>query len=389
MTLSQYYESVYRPWRHAKAAPDTIHQHRWIITSMSKFAKHDLLLEEITPQFLRAWSIWAQANGFNLRSCELYCTLTRSIVRHADPSSWPLPGNREAAWKDSSEGTLLSFVRNVYALERVVEPRTIKQLEYCVFALGEFLGKAPTIADLTSDNLNRYLMAYAQGHKPETVKSKRRGLLTIWRALYEAELIEQYPRRIRKSKPIARIIIAWTPADVEKVFQQAGKLKSKFRKSGVPKRLYWQLLILLAYETGMRRGDCLDVELDEIPPNGIFQRVQNKTANLITCELSPQAMALVGEVLKYRVKKLDGLCELRAITKEFSSLVHRAKLRGTFKYIRRAGATAVEKAQPGAAQQFLGHKTPGLAMQFYIDQSQLMTQRPKPPAIGGKGGDHA
>jgi len=385
-TLSQYYESVYRPWKHDKAKPATISQHRWIITSLSNFAEHDVTIEEITPQFLRAWSIWAQANGFTIPSCELYCTLTRSIVRDADPSSWPLPGNREALWKDASEGTLLAFVRNVYALERVIEHTTVLQYEYCIYAFGEFLLRAPVADDLTSENLNRFLISYAKDHKPETVRGKRRGLLTIWRAMYEAELIDNFPRRVRKLKPQHRVIVAWTPADVELLFKTAGELKGICLRFLLPKRIYWQLLIILAYETGMRLGDCRGLELRQIPTDGIFTKIQHKTGHVITCELSPLAMSLVQQAVALGVPSLVGIIDKRQVLREFQRLRDRASLQGTFRFIRRAGATAVEKLQPGAATKFLGHKTPGLAMQHYVDQSQLMQQRPKPPAIGGKGG---
>lgn len=386
-TLSHYYETVYRPWKHHGARYDTMKLHRTAIGSLEKFVKAAIKPTKIDQTLLDDWRAWLMRRGYEPESADCYVSLVRRVCRHAEPKKWPAIGTN-AVWYSDKPGTLLHYLRCTYATERAIGESTITQLGYALIQFGRFLGRAPTADDLTSENLNRFLAEYEKCNRPETVRGKRRMILTIWRAMFEAELVKDPPRRIRAVKPQQRIVTAWTHQEVERLYAQAGRSRRRFARNDVMKRDYFQLLISVAYETGLRFGDCLTVDLTKIPPDGVFQWVQSKTGNLLTCELSQQAMTLVGRV-RHSMRRLGEPVGRRQIARQFMRLVREAGLVGSFKYLRRAGATAVETEQAGAATRFLGHKTSGLAMQCYVDQSQLMQQRPKPPAIGGSAGELA
>ena len=72
----------------------------------------------------------------------------------------------------------------------------------------------------------------------------------------------------------------------------------------------------------------------------------------------------------------------RHFSNMFTQIVKAAGIRpGTLKWLRRASATAVEAEQPGAAMAHLGHRTPGLAYQSYVDPRQLGFNRASPPKL--------
>ena len=135
-------------------------------------------------------------------------------------------------------------------------------------------------------------------------------------------------------------------------------------------------LILVGYETGLRLGDLL--RLPTVDRNGRFSIVQSKTGDVITCQLSAEAVDAVrlgGEVFSW---------PRRRIQERFTALLVRCGLSGSIKRLRATGATWCEVTEPGSAAAYLGHKTPGLALKHYIDPRHLSRTKPLPPPLYGR-----
>jgi hypothetical protein len=54
---------------------------------------------------------------------------------------------------------------------------------------------------------------------------------------------------------------------------------------------------------------------------------------------------------------------------------------GSGKWLRRSAATHVEMQEPGKAQWFLAHRSPGMAVRHYLDQRQLAGATTRPPSV--------
>jgi hypothetical protein len=84
--------------------------------------------------------------------------------------------------------------------------------------------------------------------------------------------------------------------------------------------------------------------------------------------------------------------QLRKLYRDYKQLRKIAGLptgrRNAFQKLRRTSATFVERETPGAATQHLGHRSPQLAQQHYVDRS--IAHKPRlPPRIGGEAGKAA
>lgn len=349
-------------------------------------------------QRFEAWLVSEQLNPETIRQ---YLIRLRAVLHHARPKRWPKP-KRGCRTADSSSpkadaaenlrqanqhtpGTVLHYLFNVYALEHNIGKSGISQLAWSAAAFGKFLGRDARPADFTSENLNRFLIDSLPRQALATVHSRRRTLLTIWRSLYEAGEISEYPRRIRKLPAQRKLPEAWTVEQVERLLTCVNATSGKFRGFGVPKSEFFRAFMLIGWELGLRLGDILALKFTDVSPDGVVSITQHKTGFPIVCELSPLALTAIEDVKRYGVGHLGEVCKPRKVMHNFQLIVKRAGLKGTAKFLRRSGATAVEIAKPGAATLFLGHRTPDLAMKHYVDPRQLQVNRPKPPQIGGNG----
>ena len=75
------------------------------------------------------------------------------------------------------------------------------------------------------------------------------------------------------------------------------------------------------------------------------------------------------------------VCQRRQAMRLMREHLDRCGLDGTSKWLRRSGATHIEMAEPGKATMHLGHRTPTLAAQSYIDWAQVRRITPRTPLL--------
>lgn len=192
---------------------------------------------------------------------------------------------------------------------------------------------------------------------------------------YDTDLL---PRVKQKKLPT----IAWTEKEVLKLYKCATRCNKRFQ-TGCPERLYWQTFILVGYETGIRLGDLLTLNIDQVRGNRLYI-THSKTGVASAKCISKEATCRVHKMICLSTNDtvLGWALSRKYVTIKFASLVRNAGLSGTIKYLRRSGATHCEKHQPGSASRFLGHISgQALARRNYIDWTQLSDSIPRPPAL--------
>ena len=134
---------------------------------------------------------------------------------------------------------------------------------------------------------------------------------------------------------------------------------------------------------------------DMIGPNGVVAFSQHKTGRVVIGRLSESTLEVLRSSLAYLPRDLvtPWDCSHETFTDQMRTLVTKAGIRaGTWKWLRKSGATDVELQSPGSATRHLGH-APGstIAARHYIDPailhrefvspSQLPSQLPKCPTL--------
>ena len=260
-----------------------------------------------------------------------------------------------------------------------VSPGHARQLLVSVRAWEQFAGQPLLVRDLADEPLNAYLDWLRKHRAPDTVRTRRGNLLILWHWAYQEGLTDVAPRRIRRLRRIPRQPQAWTVAEVRKLIATAESLPGCFHRTVRRRATWWSSLIRSGYDTGLRLGDLLRLRTVEVGP--LLSLVQHKTVRPIVLQLRPATLAAIDQTLADEARDL--VWPLWGTEETFFGhmrvLVAAAGIRtGTFRWLRKAAATACERVQPGSGTVLLGHAHRSTTEQWYIDRSQLEVP-PLPP----------
>ncbi len=267
--------------------------------------------------------------------------------------------------------TLTEFFKNVYRPLRMIDasPATAQQYEVAIARFSAFLKRPATLADLTETTIAEWMAAgRAAKLAPATVNSRRRMLVTLWRFAKRKRLIDRdTPEDLENVEPLRepkRVPTAWTLAELERLLKSCRLARGRF--AGVPAAAWWTALVLVMYDTGLRRSAVFAIRFEEIDfaekllrvpaermKNGVEQwyRLSDQTIAAILESLPPQRALL----FPFPFTQEHGLYS------RFRFILRRAGLPFTrkdmFHKIRRTTASHIAAAQgKAAAFQQLGHQ---------------------------------
>ena len=274
----------------------------------------------------------------------------------------------------SGPATLSAYAAN-YNLLRDVRPETVRQYEITARLFEAWAGHPVQLVELDEASVSAWLRDYAaSGVVPETVRSKKVGLLALWRAAADEGLCEPPTRRIRSVKCPYKPPTCWTIEEVSALLTACQGLQ-RWHRTGLRRSSWFALAIRLAWDTGLRQGDQWRLPVADVRPDGAVGLVQSKTGRPVLCQLSSSTVEALRVSLEVAPRALatPWLASHETFDAQFSLLVKKAGIRpGTWKWLRRASATDVEIQRPGAATAHLGH-VPGsrIAERSYIDPAQF------------------
>jgi hypothetical protein len=229
---------------------------------------------------------------------------------------------------------------------------------------------------LSEEAINSFLESLVE-IAPRTVVSYRQSFLALWRAAADEDLAP-YPnaRRIRRPKLPPLVVECYTVSEVNRLVKAARQLVGRVPRSHVKRRDYWPALIMAAWDSGLRRGDLWRLNASKIRRDGMVVQVQHKTQKLIVCQFRPETM----RAIRAAGNSLAWTADNRTFSEHFTRIVEASGVRrGTFKWVRRASGSYVERAQPGAGCKHLGN-TPQVFDAHY--DAKLKGRRfPLPPAL--------
>lgn len=271
-----------------------------------------------------------------------------------------------------------------YALCREIRQGSIDQLHYAVESLEKFLGRTLELSDLTDRTVNRFILWLAnEGFAVDTIRSRRRAILTIWKSAAEDGLCEM-PRKIRGVSPAVSVPRAWTAEQIAAIVSQCDRLRGCFRSSpSVSRGLFAKAFCLTAYETGFRRSDLLRIRRPQIQDSGLIVLVQSKTGRPHLARIRLATLAMIDAMgTAGRSHVFGDVVSVRRLSRMLGCIFKAAGIdEGSLKWLRRSGATHVEMEHPGAGWKFLGHTTPRVAEQSYLDPLQIGQEPLIPPEL--------
>jgi integrase len=265
---------------------------------------------------------------------------------------------------------LAEFVER-YIASRDISDGYSDQLRNLVRSFEASIGQTVYTESLTPELANRHLKATRERMTPETRKSHRKMLLTLWQAAADAGLTGEPPRR--KVMPIRvpdKLQRAWDVEQVRMLLAAAERLR-RYYPHGIERRAYWRSYIMAAWDSGLRGCDMRLVPREAIGDDGRCVLVQHKTGKIRKVHFRPETMAAINETFppnRETVWPLWG--RLEQWRRDAKKLVILAGLKGSIGLLRHSSGTAVEVQCPGRGHEHLGN-TRAVFEKHYLDKGKV------------------
>lgn len=271
----------------------------------------------------------------------------------------------------SENNMTVSQFANTYALRVGASPGYREQLLVLTKRLPW------VVSDLTVSNIDAYL-THALGHlAASTVHNHRRMLSTLRKAaLRDGLLVDDCTHAIRRVKHTLPMVRAWTHEEMRHLLAVASEMPGGTLYC--PHRILLPAWILVGYSSGLRLGDLLTITYDSLRGDRLATVLQ-KTRQQHVVVLDGNALESIRSLPRRGPKIFGGLVGRSRIIVAMRSLVKRAGLTGSGKYLRRASATYAQLAGIDPSGH-LGHLTPGMK-RHYLDPVILSDLKRAVPSL--------
>ena len=191
--------------------------------------------------------------------------------------------------------TLQQYV-GLYAASRPgISPAAVEQLSVAVRVLDHWHGCPVRLKDLKADLLLRFLGDYSQNHAPATSNGKIRLVLRLWKHAHQQRWVRKAPAKIPKIPEPQRLPEAWYAEELTQLVRAASRLRGMI--NGIPRRRWWQSLLLAAYWTSCRISALRQTQSEDYDPEKGWLLVRaetQKTSKEQRFRLAPQAIASIA-----------------------------------------------------------------------------------------------
>ena len=279
--------------------------------------------------------------------------------------------------------TLGAYARD-YGLLHDVRPNTVAQYVFAADLFERWAGGPVRLDELDERSVSAWLRDYSAKVAPHTVRSKRRQVLALWRAAAEDGLCEPPTLRVRGVRCPRLPVEAWTLDEVVALLGACRGLVRRHR-CGLHRSVWWDLAIRVAWDSGLRWGDQIELPVAAVAADGAVWWSQSKTGRVVSFKMSPSTVAALKASLAACPRALvtPWPASHQTFSDQLDRIVARAGVRpGTWKWLRRSSGSYVELAAPGRGGEHLGH-APGsrIFAEHYASPRIIARTIPSPPEL--------
>lgn len=272
---------------------------------------------------------------------------------------------------------LQSLLESYFDLNpKIRTQKTIKQYRIAFNDFAAAIGRQPSLADLTDDNIGR-LIKYLSSRElaAKTINERRGRVHAFWSFLARRGVLGHWPMTPRIPEPV-RTPMAWLQPELDRLFATVEQLDGRV---GIhPRRDWWKCLLLVAWDTGERIGALLELRWDHISGDWIHipAEIRKGKRRDTTHRLAQDTLTALRAIKKpEREKVFPWPYDALYIYTKYTEILVAAGLphdhRCKFHKIRRSVASHYEAAG-GNAMKLLGH-TDRRTTEGYLDPRIVKT----------------
>jgi integrase len=168
---------------------------------------------------------------------------------------------------------------------------TVDQYKRAVERYSLFIGHDASEKDLTTENVNKFLVVLQQTLTGKTARNYRVSLTRVWNYLAELGKIDSYDvRRLRRPKQINHPVIAWSCGQFSTLIAACELVDGRFR-CGMHARNFIAAWLWVQYATVFRPGDMRMLRWSQVDwTNKVISLAQSKTGNPHTACIGPESL---------------------------------------------------------------------------------------------------
>lgn len=272
---------------------------------------------------------------------------------------------------------LAEFLTKIYIPSRIdLTADSIYQYQLTIRQFNAY-ANSPRISEITDGMVCGWMRdCLAHGMAPATVNVRRTRLLTLLNCAYRKRLIFDPPRDVPRCRESRKVPTAWTAEELQRLVTHAGTLAGAVGE--LPANWYWQSMIMVVYETGLRVGAVRTLEVEDFHPHGPALLIRSETQKTLLGQcvpLSAPTAALLAEHLYTPERTLIfpwPNCQ-RWFFVRFRKIVESAGLSASrrghdlFHKIRRTNISYLACESLEIARHQAGHVSAAVTQRFYID----------------------
>lgn len=260
---------------------------------------------------------------------------------------------------------------------------TIQEYEATLRQWEDVTGN-PRLREINNQTLDRFKAALAErGLRPATVNKRLRHLKAIFRRLGPQETRNPaglgflprvpYTKLLREPAKLPRV------ATMEQLAAIYGACSVATwpdpEKTGLPPRLFWEAITVLAFNLGLSKGDLFGLKHDAVDfGQGLITLVRQKTGKILRLPINDAVQTVLERV--WRPERCDRLFYVTGSNRQLYGQWHAIQRAAGvpepffgFHDLRRTCATEFERLCPGAGTFILGHSTPAVTWRHYRNPS--------------------
>ena len=132
---------------------------------------------------------------------------------------------------------------------RTRRPNTKRLYKTTLRTFDKFLKRSATLDDLSDDTVSKYAVWRARRVGKGSINKDLFNLLALWRWCNRKGLVDNWPD-VQLEKPPRRVPVAWTEAEIRKLYQTMATLPGRVGKHRAS--YWWTALLLIAWDSGER-----------------------------------------------------------------------------------------------------------------------------------------
>lgn len=265
--LARYLEEIFIPQELAKAEANTLKQYRNAIRRFVGWAGCDIQIHLVTETLVERFGRSIVADGMSVDNARKYVAYIRRVARHRYPDRClKQMGKRPHEWKPvtikgmSEEdlnipGSCLRFWEEHYLPKRLIgaSKGSCDAYRHNINRFAKFLGRCPMMTDLNDDTVVKFQgWMITSGLSPASANTTRASLLALWRYAVKRGVLTEGPRDVDKLKEPRRLPEAWTMEEMGRIIEAAREQPRPVTGIPCPPGLFFETLILVAYDTALR-----------------------------------------------------------------------------------------------------------------------------------------